>query len=235
MKIIRTYRNIAEGGFARSLLEAAGIDAFLPHEFAATSGPEFAIWGIQLQVPDEDVERALEILNGEAGLDSRLPAVTADESVPLEHEVNSPNHSNPQATEPREIPRALAIVAIIFLLVGVGAVIGMVVSLLSGNVWFDFDVLGIPTYFGLRRFSRGWRTYALLSSWVAMIFCPIIFLYELTLTTSTPANFTILGAVVGHVNPVWVSIVCIPIFLLSLWQYRVLTRPDIYALFFPQP
>jgi hypothetical protein len=64
MRTIRTYRNIAEAGFAQSLLEAAGIDATLPHEFAATSSPEFAVWGVQVQVPEVDVERAIEILDG---------------------------------------------------------------------------------------------------------------------------------------------------------------------------
>ena len=68
MRTIRTFQNLAQAGFAQSLLEAAGIDATLPHEFAATSSPEFAVWGVKLQVPEADVDRAIEILDGNAGL-----------------------------------------------------------------------------------------------------------------------------------------------------------------------
>jgi len=90
MKTIRSYRNVAEAGFAQSLLQAAGIDAFIPHEFAATSSPEFAIWRIRVQVPDEDVERAVEILDGQAGLNPESPGASLDESPPVQHEVEPP-------------------------------------------------------------------------------------------------------------------------------------------------
>ena len=63
MKTVRTYFNVMEAGFAESLLKAGGIDASLANENAAAIG-----LSIQLQVPDEDIERALRVLNGEAGL-----------------------------------------------------------------------------------------------------------------------------------------------------------------------
>ena len=89
MKTIRRYGNLAEAGFARSLLEAAGIDASLADEYAATLGFQYAPWGIRLQVPEDDEQRSLEILDGQGGLDSHPPGVTLDEAVPMEHEVNS--------------------------------------------------------------------------------------------------------------------------------------------------
>lgn len=76
MKIIRNYSNVAEAGFAQSLLEAAGIAATLLDEHAATLGPQFVPWGIRLEVPDDDAQRALEILDHHVGLDS-LPAAAA--------------------------------------------------------------------------------------------------------------------------------------------------------------
>ena len=91
MKTIRSYGNVAEAGFAQSLLQAAGIDAFIPHEFAATSSPEFAIWQIRLQAPDEDVERAAEIPDGQAGLNPQPPGVSLDESAPVQLEVKPPS------------------------------------------------------------------------------------------------------------------------------------------------
>jgi hypothetical protein len=76
MKTIRTYRTVAEAGFAQSLLEAAGIDASLPYEFAATSSPEFGIWGIELQVEEQDVKRAMAILDGKIGIGTDPDDVT---------------------------------------------------------------------------------------------------------------------------------------------------------------
>ena len=129
------------------------------------------------------------------------------------------------------IPTALQIVAAIFLLYGVGTVVGMLVLLASGSVRIDFWFLGIPTFFGLRRFSIGWRTFALMCIWFGLIICPIAFLHGVT--GSTPTYFKLFGIGIGQIAPVWLSVASVPMFLLQLWQYRVLTRPDIRALFFP--
>ncbi len=63
MKTIRSYGNSAEANFARSLLESAGLQASLADELAYTMEPPLVPWGIRLQVPDEEVARALEILD----------------------------------------------------------------------------------------------------------------------------------------------------------------------------
>jgi uncharacterized integral membrane protein len=109
MRTIRTYQNLAEAGFAKSLLQAAGIDADLPHEFAATSSPEFAVWGVKLQVPEQDVDRAIEILDGNAGLNPDGIADSAENSSMEEsfYEVRSNNN-----------PYAILILACPFLLGG---------------------------------------------------------------------------------------------------------------------
>jgi hypothetical protein len=62
MKTVQNYFNLAEALFAQSLLEASGIDASLLDQNSADIGTMFAGGGMRLQVPDEDVDRALEIL-----------------------------------------------------------------------------------------------------------------------------------------------------------------------------
>lgn len=130
------------------------------------------------------------------------------------------------------IPTALQVVAALFLFYGIGTVVGMLVLLASGSVRIDFWALGIPTFFGLRRFSIGWRTFALVCIWFGLIICPIAFVYGLI--SGTPTHFKFFGIRMGQeIAPVWLSVASVPMFLFELWQYRVLTRPDIRALFFP--
>jgi len=62
MTTIHNYFNVAEAGFAQSLLEASGIEASLLDETTAGMGTMFGSGGMRLQVAEEDAERALEIL-----------------------------------------------------------------------------------------------------------------------------------------------------------------------------
>ncbi len=80
MKTIRSYFNNTEAEFARLLLVSAGIEAVLAEENANTLGPGFAPGGVRLQVPEEDAERATEILFGRHEEFTPLP----DEFVPPE-------------------------------------------------------------------------------------------------------------------------------------------------------
>ena len=64
MKTIRTFSNDAEAEFAQSLLVSVGIAAVLIDENVNALGPGFAPGGVRLQVPEEDVERAVGILAG---------------------------------------------------------------------------------------------------------------------------------------------------------------------------
>ena len=88
MKTVRTYGNSAEAGFAQSVLAAGGIDAVIADEYAGTLGLQFVPGGMRLQVPEEDAERALEILDAEAGVEGDSPDVTTGENVAVEHEVD---------------------------------------------------------------------------------------------------------------------------------------------------
>jgi hypothetical protein len=132
----------------------------------------------------------------------------------------------------REIPPVLAIVAYLFLLQSVLALFEMIGKWIDHNANIDFTVfLGILTYLGLRRFSKGWRTWALITLWLDMIGCSIGFVW--CLRDPVPWDFLFLGKSIAEIPSIWVAISFIPLFLLAVWQYRVLTRPDIRHLFIP--
>lgn len=78
MKTVRTYGNLAEAGFAASLLEAAGIKALMADEGSYTSGYGPVCGGLRVQVEEADFERALRVLDG--GLDA--PEGSPTDSIP---------------------------------------------------------------------------------------------------------------------------------------------------------
>jgi hypothetical protein len=82
MITIRRYGNVAEAGFAESLLISEGIEVFLADEEAGALGAQYVPWGMRLQVRQEDVDRALQILEEKE--------TAAAYPVPQEEESNPP-------------------------------------------------------------------------------------------------------------------------------------------------
>ena len=131
--------------------------------------------------------------------------------------------------ENRQIPASLKAVAILFILGGIFAVIEVLVSLARSHININFGVLGLFIGPGLLALKPGWRTCALVFLWIAMIGIPIIAV--LMLGHSGPLDFKIFGEEVGHASKEFSLAVAVILFLLSFWQYRVLTRPDVRRLF----
>ena len=129
----------------------------------------------------------------------------------------------------KRLPGALKIVAALFVIGGILAVIEVVVSLMRNRLSLNFGVLGLFIGVGLLRLRRGWRTCAVVFLWFGLILLPIVFL--LGLLGVIPAYLQIFGVRVARVPGWTVSAAAIPFFLLVLWQYRVLVRPDIRSLF----
>jgi hypothetical protein len=65
MVTLKTYTNVFEAGFAHSLLEASGLHPFLLGEHSYTMEPFPALNGIRLQVPEAEVQQAMEALQNE--------------------------------------------------------------------------------------------------------------------------------------------------------------------------
>ena len=131
--------------------------------------------------------------------------------------------------ENRQIPASLKAVAILFILGGICSAIEVVVSLMHSHININFGVLGLFIGPGLLCFRRGWRTCALVFLWIALIGVPIIAL--LFMVSQGPLDFKIFGQKVGHASKGFGLATAAVVFVLALWQYRVLTRPDIRELF----
>ena len=95
MKTIKTFGNLAEAGFASSLLEAAGIPAALADEESFQMVAGLGMQGIRLQVEDADCERALKVLA--EGPDAADREVESSPTSPISQDQNNGNGKIPTA------------------------------------------------------------------------------------------------------------------------------------------
>jgi hypothetical protein len=81
MAVVRTFINDAEAEIAASAIEAAGIAVQIHRDAAGGLQPSLDMYGIQLIVPDADLDAATEVLNSFAQptLDQSAPPETAPE------------------------------------------------------------------------------------------------------------------------------------------------------------
>jgi hypothetical protein len=119
-------------------------------------------------------------------------------------------------TNKRQLQTELSAVSIVFLVLAFIAVIIMVYAVMTGSLRLEFNVLGFWIYFGLRRFSTGWRTCALVLIWIELIIMPI----------------AVVLSIKGEL--LFWSIFNLAILCLNLWMYRALTRSNIRGLFYAQ-
>lgn len=64
METVGTFSELSQAQMLKSLLESAGIDAFIPDELTAQTAPPY-VWatgGVRLQVPTAQAETARRIL-----------------------------------------------------------------------------------------------------------------------------------------------------------------------------
>jgi hypothetical protein len=133
-------------------------------------------------------------------------------------------------TSGRQIPTALSVVSYLFLITGVLSVIEIVFSATRGAIHPNFLFLGLWIFAGLRRYSRGWRTCALVFIWISLISLTVfigIILFDGGALWQRPSDHKLV-----ELPLVWSLMIVVPFFILEMWQYRVLTRPDIRSLFY---
>jgi multisubunit Na+/H+ antiporter MnhF subunit len=133
-------------------------------------------------------------------------------------------------THVRPIPVTLSVVSYVFFASAILAVFKILSSVMNGSIPLDFDIVGFWICFGLRRYSRLWRTCALVFIWLGIIGSLIAFLIGLF----GRASIEILGKPYGDIPGFWFLIVAALFFALELWMYRVLTRPNIRGLFYDE-
>jgi len=131
--------------------------------------------------------------------------------------------------EKQDIPTSLKIVAILFILGGINSVIDVIVAILHNRINIHFGVLGLFIGPGLLSLRPGWRTCAIVFIWIALIFLPIFTVFMFL--HSGPLDFNVFGQKVGHASKEFGLVMAVIMFLLSLWQYKVLNRSDVRSLF----
>lgn len=126
-------------------------------------------------------------------------------------------------------PISLKVVAVLFFLVGLFSAIDVLIRLTQGSLFLNLGVLGLFIGVGLMRYSRGWRTCALVFLWLAMIGFPLIGVAMLVV--DQPPEYTVSGRKMGEAPKAAGVAVAVVGFALALWQYWVLTRPPVRRLF----
>jgi hypothetical protein len=139
-------------------------------------------------------------------------------------------------TNARQIPSTLSVVSYVFLVFGISSAVEILVALARGSFHFDCVILGFWIFFGLRRYSPGWRTCALVFIWCGLITSSIgvVLLLSVFVLGGRGGEVIMFGQHYEHIPVIWF---CIPValfFSLQLWMYRVLTRTDIRSMFYDE-
>jgi hypothetical protein len=128
------------------------------------------------------------------------------------------------------LPLSLRMVAWFTILVGIGTGLTMIVDLSHRHLNLNFGVLLIPAGFGLLRRDRGWRTFTLFMLWMGMIgFGAGFVLALLRIGDFSPTRG--FGPLMQIKSREMMAVICAGMFLVELWQYRVLTSPVVRRLF----
>lgn len=129
----------------------------------------------------------------------------------------------------RRIPVSLWIVGLLFFLTGLIALFEVLADLTRQHINFNFSVLGLLIGPGLWRRRPGWRICALAFLWIALIGIPIVTF--IMMANASRLQLTLFGQPAGRA-PVELLIGLVTVvYLLVIWQYLVLIRPDVKALF----
>lgn len=128
-----------------------------------------------------------------------------------------------------QIPVSLKVVAWLFIIGGVFAVIEIIISLMHQHININLTVLGLFIGPGLLGLRRGWRTCALVFVWIGLIGVPVVMIFMMI--SAGPFDFMFFGQKVGEVDKLTTFIFAAAILVLEVWIYHVLTRKDVRRLF----
>ncbi len=134
-------------------------------------------------------------------------------------------------------PLNLKIIVFIFLIIGLASLGGTLVSLYNLPFTINPGILGIPICYGLLKHRQGWKKCALFFIWIGMI-APVFALVVLIVTLVVGGNIAFqyhyqLVALPKAIAAPLAIILTTSVFLLALWQYKVLTNPKIKEMFMP--
>lgn len=130
-----------------------------------------------------------------------------------------------------ELPASLRAVAYFTVLCGIGCVLTTTVSLFHGRLHLNFGALQVFSGLGLLRLSQGWRTFQLWMLWFGMIgaILGIVLILAGVELKSDLSDLTL--PFLDRVQEQVILLICVGVFGLEFWQYRVLTSPVVRRLF----
>lgn len=129
------------------------------------------------------------------------------------------------------LPLEFRAIAILYLVLGVGAVIEVFVRATPWPAQVSFAVLGIPICFGLLRLSRGWRACAMVFAYAELLLVSVeslLILQRTALSADGMASIKPAEAAFG-----WLFTTAAVVVYLAFWKLSVLTRPSVRRLFHP--
>lgn len=129
---------------------------------------------------------------------------------------------------------ALSMVSYVFLFVGVIALTEMIWHTAKGSFHFNFGILGIGIFAGLRRYSRVWRYCALLFTWYGIVTVSIALYISLN---GAPVSRALMfnSQRISNLPSSSLSIPLLMVLFVTLWQYRILTHSAVRRLFDVEP
>ena len=114
--------------------------------------------------------------------------------------------------------RDVRIVAVLFLIAGVAAVVQMILTRVLELS--TTGLLALPTGIGLLRYSNAWRIVALVILWISLALFIIAMGMWLVNRRGISVTFWVR-------SPVVIAVLMLLSLALTIWEIRVLTRPDV--------
>ena len=130
------------------------------------------------------------------------------------------------------VPVSVQVIAVLLIIGGTWALLGMIVRLMCGAIYFDFSALGIFVGPGLLRLRNGWRRFTLIASVLYLVL--FVVLVCISLMEEGPVVYEIMGLQQGYVLKwaLWSVLASYGFFM--VWVALVLMRPSVRALFHSQ-
>ena len=141
----------------------------------------------------------------------------------------SPHSSTGNGDEQRPIPRALAVVAWLFMAEGVLAAAHILIALVSFSILLDFDVLGMWVGPGLLAGDPRRYRWAIRLTWIFVAVVPLGFI--IFMSAPGPFTFYAFGAATATIPRAIALLFIGGLFCLELWKLRILYRADVRAWF----
>lgn len=140
------------------------------------------------------------------------------------------SHTNDATrSEPCPLPLAAKLVAGVCIVTGLFSALEIVLSIVHQAFHFNLGIQGIFIGWGLLRRRKFFWWFALVEVWVSLIGFPLLALY--LWTRPEVPTFPLLGRQIVAL-PYWIAAVaCFVAWLIAVWEYWVLNRPDVRAAF----